>query len=88
MSKDKKKTSSKNPASKVAPSRGLGRGLSALMNDVTITSGLTGQQDPTPTQKHSAKTPSAKKAVTPSGPTSAKGGVTTVAINQLVRNPE
>ena len=87
MSNDKKKTSSKKPASKAAPSRGLGRGLSALMNDVTITSGLTGQRDQKPSPEKKVKTPE-KKIVTPSTPTSAKGGVTTVAIDQLVRNPD
>ena len=64
---------------KKSKERGLGRGLSALMSDVSVAA-IPKEADPV--AKTAEKTPAKAKPVTQTG------GVTTIAIDQLERNPD
>ncbi len=93
MSKDKKQSPPKTETpKKTASSRGLGRGLSALMNDVSITSGLVATPEAAkPSTKDTTKarkTDASKSEKQPVTSTTVMRGVTTVSIDQLVRNPD
>lgn len=88
MAKDTKKPTAK-PSS--TPTRGLGRGLSALMSDVSITDALTGTQPKEvskPSPKAEAKTKSATSPKNAGEERSNNRGVATLAIDQIVRNPD
>jgi len=84
--KDKKTTPSKKPA---APTRGLGRGLSALMSDISVTGALAtaGETETKAPAKAAAPKPPTKKE-TAQSPSSITRGVATLAIDQIVRNPD
>lgn len=65
--------------------RGLGRGLSALMSDVSVAAiPIEEPKEKKPPTKKTAKTKMAKSV--PNNPN--QGGVTSVAIDQLERNPD
>ena len=81
MAKDTKKKKA------AAPTRGLGRGLSALMSDVSVTGALAGTESKAPaeTKRKSNAVPSdIEKPTAPSN----NRGVSTLAIDQILRNPD
>ncbi len=91
MSKANKPKTTK-PKKKAKPARGLGRGLSALMDDVGMDSIV--EDAPTPVAKKAPKT-APKKASAPGKPTPEKAGsaikeksINYVAMDQLTRNPD
>lgn len=87
MTKETKKSTPKKSPS--APTRGLGRGLSALMSDISVTGALAGTQDaPKPKEKVKAPPQPKKTPITDTAPLSSNRGVATLAIDQLVRNPD
>lgn len=80
---DKKALKSK---SSTVPTRGLGRGLSALMSDISVT-GAVAEAKVNPEAKDALKEPEQipkKNSATPSS----NRGVSTLAIDQIVRNPD
>ncbi len=91
--KDKKPITPRKPA---APTRGLGRGLSALMSDVSVTGALSPEPAPVepPAQTAAPKSPTAKPASAvqtepqPTPKPANMRGVSTLAIDQIVRNPD
>ena len=82
--KDKQPSASKKAS---APSRGLGRGLSALMSDISVTTALNPETAPDKAAVKPApqKTPSALPPQPQPQPTR---GVSTLAIDQIIRNPD
>ena len=87
MSKDTENKKTVKTKSSTAPTRGLGRGLSALMSDISVTGTLAGTSI-----KPAAKTePTEKPDPVPKADTdisSNNRGVSTLAIDQIVRNPD
>ena len=69
-----------------APTRGLGRGLSALMSDISVT-GTLAATDITPTAKAVSKEPEKASKINSAAPPISRG-VSTLAIDQIVRNPD
>lgn len=87
MSKDKENKKSIKPKSSTAPTRGLGRGLSALMSDISVTGTLAGTSiQPAAKTEAKEKADPAPKANTDIS--SNIRGVSTLAIDQIVRNPD
>ena len=87
MAKEPIDTQQDAPKKTTTPKRGLGRGLSALMSDISVTS-------PSPTPKKTnqpTETPTPTPAKQPGFPSEdgqQSRGVSTLAIDQIVRNPD
>lgn len=79
------------PKKPAAPTRGLGRGLSALMSDISVTGAIAASQKPSSdTQAQTKIKPAVKQASTDNAQTlsASTRGVATLAIDQIVRNPD
>ncbi len=74
--------------SKKPSERGLGRGLSALMSDVSLTSAAPEVKAPSEKAKPKAKPPKAAAPAKPQETAMARRGVTSIAIDLLERNTE
>ncbi len=86
-----KKPPTKKPAPKRGQTRGLGRGLSALMSDLGVDNSSVARApkaDPKSNSEPKATKTSAPKTSAPKTSATKMRGVATLAIDQIVRNPD